>query len=149
MIYLIKHSLCIRHFWQYMKSIAYVILCAAIVGLLQYFNNISDRFLNILAIFQYFQGSFLQYVPNISLLCGSVSEIFCNHTARKILIRIDREVKISERKTVCANEVTLNIKPRSFGIPFCLGHLCPAQSSIYFRVCSRWQKFCGLSALLD
>ena len=34
------------------------------------FNNISDRFRNISAILQYFQGIFLQYCLNILVLCG-------------------------------------------------------------------------------
>ena len=38
--------------------------------LLQYLNNISDWFQNILAILQYFQGIFLQYFLNLSVLCG-------------------------------------------------------------------------------
>ena len=37
-----------------------------IARLLQYLNNISDRFRNILAILQYFQGIFLQHFLNIS-----------------------------------------------------------------------------------
>ena len=49
---------CIRH-----------ILCD-IGRLSQYFNNISDSFRNILAILQYFQGIFLQYCLNISVLRG-------------------------------------------------------------------------------
>ena len=53
--------------WQYLANIAYVIFCADIARLLQYFNNISDRFRNILAILQYFQGIFLQYCLNISV----------------------------------------------------------------------------------
>ena len=39
---------------------------------MKYFNNIIDRFRNILAIFQYFQGIFLQYFLNISVLCGYI-----------------------------------------------------------------------------
>ena len=38
--------------------------------MLQYFNNIIDRFQNILAILQYFQEIFLHYCLNISVLCG-------------------------------------------------------------------------------
>ena len=51
---------CIRH-----------ILCehSKIVIILS--TNISDRVRNILAILQYFQGIFLQYFLNISVLCGS------------------------------------------------------------------------------
>ena len=41
------------------KNIAYFIFCAVITRLLQYFNNISDRFRNILAILQYLRGIFL------------------------------------------------------------------------------------------
>ena len=52
------------------KYIAYVIFCADIARLLQYSNNISDRFRYILAILQYFHGIFLQYCLNISVLCG-------------------------------------------------------------------------------
>ena len=52
-----------------MENIAYVIFCADIARLLQYFNNISDRFRSILVIIQYFQGIFLQYCLNISVLC--------------------------------------------------------------------------------
>ena len=53
-----------------MENIAYVIFGADITRFLQYFNNISDRFRNILAVLQYFQGIFLQYCINISVLCG-------------------------------------------------------------------------------
>ena len=58
---------------QYLEYIAYVIFCADIERLLQYFNNISDRFRNILAIVQYFQEIFLQYFLNIWVLCGKSS----------------------------------------------------------------------------
>ena len=60
----------ISKFWQYLKNIAYVIFCTDIARLLQYFNNISDKFRNILVILQYFQGIVLQYFLNISVLCG-------------------------------------------------------------------------------
>ena len=53
-----------------MENIEYVIFCAEIERLLQYFNNISDNFRNILAILQYFQRIFLQYFLNISVLSG-------------------------------------------------------------------------------
>ena len=29
-------------FWQYLENIAYVIFCADIASMLQYFNNIND-----------------------------------------------------------------------------------------------------------
>ena len=69
-IYLKKYCLCICQFWQYLENITYDIFCADIAKLLQYFNNISDRFRNILAFLQYFQVIFLQYFLNISVLCG-------------------------------------------------------------------------------
>ena len=47
-----------------------VIFCADIARLLQYFNNIIDRFRNLLAILQYFQEIFLQFCLNIFVLCG-------------------------------------------------------------------------------
>ena len=50
-----------------------VIFCADIARLLQYFNNISDRFRNILAILQYFQEIFLQYFINDPVLSGNLS----------------------------------------------------------------------------
>ena len=59
-----------RQFWQYLKNIAYILFCADITRLLQYFKNISDWFRKILATLQYFQGIFLQYFLNISVLCG-------------------------------------------------------------------------------
>ena len=58
--------------WQNLENIAYVIFCADIARLLQYFINLSDRFRNILANLQYFQGIFLQYCLNISVLCGTL-----------------------------------------------------------------------------
>ena len=57
-IYFKKHCLCICQFWQYLENIAYVIFCADIARLLQNFNNISNRFRNVLKILQYFQGIF-------------------------------------------------------------------------------------------
>ena len=50
-------------------KILHALFCADIARLLQYFNNISDRFRNILVILQYFQEIFLQYCLNISVLC--------------------------------------------------------------------------------
>ena len=58
------------HLLVYFENIAYVIFCADVARLLQYFNNISDKFWNILAILQYFQGIFLKYCLNISVLYG-------------------------------------------------------------------------------
>ena len=54
-----------------LENIAYIIFCADIASFLQYFNNISDRFRNVLAILQYFQGIFQQFCINISVLCGT------------------------------------------------------------------------------
>ena len=54
-----------------MHLLVLAIFCAEIAKLLQYFKNISDRFRNILEILQYFQGIFLQYCLNISVLCGN------------------------------------------------------------------------------
>ena len=70
------YLLVLKIFWKYsLENIAYVIFCADIARLLQYFNNVSDRFRNILAILQYFQGIFLQYFLNISVLCGTYRAI--------------------------------------------------------------------------
>ena len=49
-----------------MENIANVIFCADIARLFQYFNNISDRFRNILAILQYFEAIFRCCVGNMN-----------------------------------------------------------------------------------
>ena len=48
----------IWQFWRYLENIAYVIFCGDIARLLQYYNNISARFRNILAILQYVYNIF-------------------------------------------------------------------------------------------
>ena len=50
-------------FWQYLENIAHTVrkLLQYCARLLQYFNNISDRFRNILAILQYFYNIFSKY----------------------------------------------------------------------------------------
>ena len=67
--------------WLVLENIAYVIFYADTARLLQYFNNISDRFRNILEIFQYFQQVFLQYCLNISVLCGNIRLFRCENTS--------------------------------------------------------------------
>ena len=49
--------------------------CANVVRLLQYFNNISDKFRNILAILQYLKGVFLKYFLNNSVLCRELLHV--------------------------------------------------------------------------
>ena len=56
--------------WEFVVTTMVIFFSADIARLLQYFNNISDRFRNILAILQYVQGILLQYFLNISVLCG-------------------------------------------------------------------------------
>ena len=64
------HLLILAIFGKY--CIPYVVFCADIARLLEYFKNISDRFRNILLILEYFHGIFLQYGLNISVLCGII-----------------------------------------------------------------------------
>ena len=76
--------------------------CADIARLLQYFTNISDRFRNILAILQYFQGIFRKYCRNIPVLCGKVlyeaasslkvEHMICLASAAVFLIRIQNVI---------------------------------------------------------
>ena len=42
---------------------------------LQYFINLSNSFMNILAILQDFNGIFSKYFLNITVLCGSIVQI--------------------------------------------------------------------------
>ena len=94
--------------WK-LKNIAYVIFCSDVAKLLKCFNNISDRFRNILVTLQYFQGIFLQYFLNISVLCWRLckffpcSEIFYHQMSyvhlkdlnkfKMILLSVNHEIK--------------------------------------------------------
>ena len=69
-----------------MVNPAYVIFCADITRLLQYFNNIGDRFRNILAI--------LKYLLNISVL-------LCEMPLKKSTIVITIIIKIIDRCLSC------------------------------------------------
>ena len=57
------------------------------VRLLQYLNNISDWFWNILAFLQCFQGIFLQRFLNLSVLCGRCIANGIYSAIRKSVIR--------------------------------------------------------------
>ena len=52
------------------SNITFVIFWADIARFLQYFRSLSNSFINILAILQDFNGIFLKYSLNITVLCG-------------------------------------------------------------------------------
>ena len=68
-IYFKNYCLYVCQYKHHKENIAYSIFYTEITRLLQYFINTSDRFRNILSILQYFEGIFLQYFLNISVLC--------------------------------------------------------------------------------
>ena len=80
-----------------------------------YFNNISDIFRNILEILQYFQGIFLQYFLNISVLFGILFPIFINNntTIKKNLICNKQKTteKIRQLATWKSQELNPSVAP--------------------------------------
>ena len=60
--------------YQYFSNITFLMFWADIARFLQYFRNLSNSFINILAILQDFNRIFLKYSLNITVLCGA---FFC------------------------------------------------------------------------
>ena len=56
--------------YQYFSNIIFMMFWADIARFLQYFRNLSNSFINMLAILQDFNGIFLKYSLNITVLCG-------------------------------------------------------------------------------
>ena len=59
--------------YEYCSNIPFIIFWMDIARFLQYFRNLSKSFINILAILQHFNGIFLKYFLNITVLCGYIT----------------------------------------------------------------------------
>ena len=57
--------------YEYSSNILFIVFWTDIARFLQYFRNLSNSFINILAILQDFNRIFLKYILNIAVLCGS------------------------------------------------------------------------------
>ena len=62
---------------QYCRNIPLIIFWTYIARFLQYFRNLSNSFINIFAILQYFNGIFLKYSFNITVLVGRACLFLC------------------------------------------------------------------------
>ena len=60
--------------YQYCSNIIFIMFRADIARFLQYFRNPSNSFINIFSILQDFNGIFLKYSFNITVLCGESSK---------------------------------------------------------------------------
>ena len=59
--------------YQYCINVIFIMFWADITRFLQYFRNLSNRFINILAILQDYNGIFSKYSLNIMVLCGQLN----------------------------------------------------------------------------
>ena len=65
-----SHYSNIKMEYHYCSNITFIMFWAEIARFLQYFRNLSNSSTNILAILQDFNGIFLKYSLNITVLCG-------------------------------------------------------------------------------
>ena len=56
--------------YEYCSNIPFIMFWTDIARFLKYFRNLSNSFINILAILQHLNGIFLKYFLNITVLCG-------------------------------------------------------------------------------
>ena len=61
--------------YEYCSNIPFMTFWTDIARFLQYFRNLSNSFINIFAILQHFNGIFLKYLLNITVLCGVIGMI--------------------------------------------------------------------------
>ena len=62
--------------YEYCSNITFIMFWTDIARFLQNFRNLSNSFINILEILQDFNGIFLKYFLNITVLCGFLPHIW-------------------------------------------------------------------------
>ena len=72
--------------YEYCSNIPFIRFWTDFARFLIYFRNLSNSFINILAILQDFNGIFLKFFLNITVLCGYLPDQILSKTDKKVVL---------------------------------------------------------------
>ena len=90
-------------------NIPFIMFWTDIARSLQYLKNLSNSFINILAILQHFNGIFLKYFLNITVLCGTYSiQVDSNQFHKKLWRFKNQKLRIDNEEAKCGGKPCFN-----------------------------------------